>query len=128
MLLYVIHVSQRDGCDSVGARPGAAKELALSEVDGLCLPSPKSMKAGRGVGASPAVANQPALLATSKSCEDGSESRMGCVRPIAVATSLCDVFPARHAACNVKHWPRLPGAADVCSFAVTSPEWSEWDE
>ena len=21
-----------------------------------------------------------------------------------------------------------PGAADVCSFAITSPEWSEWDE
>ena len=32
---------------------------------------------------------------------------MGCVRPIAVATSLCDVFPATHAACNVKHWLQL---------------------
>src|SRR5437899_849677 len=32
---------------------------------------------------------------------------MGCVRPIAAATSLYDDFPATHAACNVKHWFRL---------------------
>jgi hypothetical protein len=52
---------------------------------------------------------------------------MGCVQPIAVATSLCDVFPATHAACtsNIGFDSGRSGRFFVCHYIA---EWSEWDE
>ncbi|HEY5445851.1 MAG TPA: hypothetical protein VIJ87_15560, partial [Pyrinomonadaceae bacterium] len=49
-----------------------------------------------------------------------------CVRPIAVATSLCDVFPATHAACDFKHWLRLLAQRTFVRLPLHRPNGANW--